>query len=223
MGQKVNPVGFRLGIYRSWDARWFVRPNKYGKSLIEDIRLRQFIDQQVRSIDVSRVEIEKAGNSIRVILHSGKPGSIIGKGGQGIDGLKKEIVHFLNDASRIVDVSVQEIKKPELDALLVAKAISALLSARGSYKKAMKNAAVSSMRSGARGIRICCSGRLNGAEIARSESLRVGSVPLHTLRSDIDYALFEAHTTYGRIGVKVWICRGEYQNIHHASNAQGLV
>lgn len=211
MGQKVNPLGFRLGVYRSWDARWFVRPNKYGKSIIEDIKLRHHIESLVKSIDVSRVEIEKAGNSLRVVLHSGKPGSVIGKGGQGIEGLRKEILEFLGSPTRLVDVSVQEIKKPELDALLVAKAIAAQLSARGSYKKAMKNAAVSAMRGGARGIKICCSGRLNGAEIARSEWVRVGSVPLHTLRSDIDYALFEAHTTHGRIGVKVWICRGEYQ------------
>jgi small subunit ribosomal protein S3 len=219
VGQKVNPLGFRLGIYRPWDARWFVRPNKYGASLIEDIKIRQFIENQSKSVDVGRIEIEKAGNSIRVILYSGRPGSIIEKGGQGIERLKRDITALLNDPAKSVDVSVQEIKKPELDALLVAKGIAAQLAARGSYKRSMKNAAITSMRASAKGIKIRCSGRLNGAEIARSEWMRVGSVPLHTLRSDIDYALWEAHTTHGRIGVKVWICRGEYQNIHTSQGA----
>ena len=216
MGQKVHPVGFRIGVYRPWDARWFARPFQYSKMLIEDIKLRSYIEKHLKSADIARIEIEKAGNSIRIILHSGRPGAVIGKKGQGIDELRKDIGLFLGK-SKIVEVSVQELKKPELNAKLVAQNIADQLSSRGSYKKAMKTAALASMRAGAKGIKICCSGRLNGAEIARSEWTRVGSVPLHTLKSDIDYALAEAHTTYGLIGVKVWICRGEYKVSNLAS------
>ncbi|QQR53460.1 30S ribosomal protein S3 [bacterium] len=213
MGQKVHPVGFRIGVYRPWDARWFARPNQYGKSLLEDIKLRAYLEKHLKSADIARIEIEKAGNSIRIVLHSGRPGAVIGKKGQGIEGLRKDIATFLGK-SKVVELSVQELKKPELNARLVAKSIADQLSARGSYKKAMKTAALASMRAGAKGIKICCSGRLNGAEIARSEWTRVGSVPLHTLKADIDYALAEALTTYGKIGVKVWICRGEYRTFN---------
>lgn len=210
MGQKVNPIGFRLGVYRSWDSRWFARES-YGKLLLEDIEIRKYLNEALDKAEIARIEIEKAGDNVRVIVHSARPGLVIGKKGQEIDSLRFALAKKLNKAS--VEISVQEVKSPELDAQLVAKSIAQQLEKRGSYKKAMKRATASSMKSGARGIKICCSGRLNGAEIARSEWARVGSVPLHTLRSDVDYGFAEALTTYGIIGVKVWLCRGEFQEI----------
>lgn len=208
MGQKVHPIGFRLGVYRDWDARWFAR-DSYGKQLMEDLTIRKFLNKVLDKADVARIEIEKAGDGLRVVIHSGRPGAVIGKKGQEIDFLRTQLIKKLNRSN--VEISVQEVKKPELDAMLVAKSIADQLERRGSFKKAMKRAAASAMRAGAKGIKICCGGRLNGAEIARKEWLRVGSSPLHTLRSDIDYGLAEAYTTYGLIGIKVWICKGEYQ------------
>ena len=212
MGQKVHPIGFRLGIYRDWDARWFASGSSYGDNVIEDLKLRKYLEVRLSNADISRIEIEKAGNSLlRIIVHTGKPGMIIGKKGQEIDALRNDIAKRFSKTN--VEVSVQEIKKPELDSTLIAKAIASQLERRVSYKRAMKRAVASSMRAGAKGIKICASGRLQGAEIARSEWARVGSVPLHTLRADIDYGFAEAHTTYGIIGVKVWLCKGEYQHI----------
>lgn len=219
MGQKVHPVGFRVGIYRDWDSRWFVKPSQYGKSLIEDIAIRRYIEKRLQSADIARIEIEKAGNNIRITLHSGRPGAVIGKRGQGIEDLRKDIATFLGQ-NKVVELSVQEVKKVELNATLVAKNIADQLANRGSYKRAMKSAALATMRAGAKGIKICCAGRLNGAEIARSEYTRVGSVPLHTIKADIDYALSEAKTTYGIIGVKVWICRGEYDMVRSISSSE---
>lgn len=212
MGQKVHPIGFRLGIYRPWDARWFARTSRYGSLVIEDIAMRTLIEEQLKDADISRIEIEKTEDNIRIILHSGRPGAIIGKKGQNVEDLRKALLAVLGK-NKNIEISVQEIKKPELDALLIAKNIANQLVSRGSYKRAMKNAALGTMRAGAKGIKICCAGRLNGAEIARTEWTRVGSVPLHTLRSDIDYGFWEANTTYGKIGIKVWICRGEYQGL----------
>ncbi len=212
MGQKVNPVGFRIGIYRDWDARWFAPGHAYGKSLLEDIKIRKLIDKQLKHAEIARVEIEKAGDNLRIILHSGRPGVVIGKGGKEIDSLRKFFAQAFGKSN--VEISVQEIKKPELDALLVAKSIADQLERRVSYKRAMKRALASTMRAGARGIKISVAGRLNGAEIARTEWQRLGSIPLHTLRSDIDYGEAEALTTFGLIGVKVWICRGEYQHVN---------
>lgn len=209
MGQKVHPIGFRLGIYRDWDARWFARKS-YGDQLMEDLKIRKFLDKFLEKAEVARVEIEKAGDNIRVIIHSGRPGVVIGKKGHGIDVLRTELAKMLKSN---VEISVQEVKSPELNATLVAKNIAEQLVRRINFKKAMKRAATSAMRAGAKGIKICCAGRLGGAEIARSEWVRLGSVPLHTLRSDIDYGFAEAKTTYGIIGVKVWICKGEYQHI----------
>lgn len=208
MGQKVNPVGFRVGVYRDWDSRWFAR-DSYGKQVLEDIKIRKHLESVLENAEIARIEIEKAGDNIRVILHSGRPGVIIGKRGQEIESLRTELASRLNKKN--IDISVQEVKQPELDAVLVAKNIAAQLVKRASYKKAMKRAADSAIRAGAKGIKICCAGRLQGAEIARDEWAIVGSVPLHTLRSDIDYALAEARTTYGIIGVQVWICKGEYR------------
>jgi small subunit ribosomal protein S3 len=209
VGQKVHPVGFRLGIYRSWLARWFAR-DSYGKFLMEDLKIRKYLDGKLKDAEISNIEIEKTGESVRVILHSGRPGVVIGKKGQEIDTLKVALGKMLGKSN--VEVSVQEVKTPDLDAMLVAKGIAEQLERRVSYKKAMKRATASAMRAGAKGIKIRCSGRLQGAEIARDEWERVGSTPLHTLRADIDYGLAEAKTTYGVIGVKVWICRGEYQH-----------
>lgn len=208
MGQKVNPKGFRIGVYRDWDARWFARKN-YSEQLLEDIKIRSYIARTLKHAEIARVEIEKAGENIKIILHSGRPGTVIGKKGQDIDSLRKNLALLLKKNG--IDVSVQEVKVPALDAVLVSHNIAEQLERRISFKKAMKRAVADTMRAGATGIKICCSGRLNGAEIARSEWTRVGSVPLHTLRADIDYGLAEAHTTFGIIGVKVWIGRGEYQ------------
>ena len=211
MGQKVNPVGFRLGIYRNWDSRWFARKS-YGKEVLEDFQIRKFLSAALQNAEIAKIEIEKAGDdNMRITLHSGRPGIVIGKRGADIDSLRTELARRWNKKN--VEVSVQEIKNPELDAVLVAKDIAEQLVKRGSFKKAMKRAAISAMKSGAKGIKICCAGRLNGAEIAREEWTRVGSIPLHTIRAEVDYGLAEALTTYGLIGVKVWICKGEYQQV----------
>lgn len=209
MGQKVNPIAFRLGVYRTWDSRWFAR-GSYGEQLMQDFKIRKFLNKALKHAEVARIEIEKAGDNVRVIIHAGRPGVAIGKRGQEIELLKQELAKLLKVAN--VELSVQEVENPDLDATLVAKDIASQLEKRGSYKKATKRATTTAMRSGAKGIKICCAGRLNGAEIARSEWARVGSVPLHTLRSDVDYGFAEAHTTYGIIGIKVWICRGEFQH-----------
>lgn len=210
MGQKVHPIGYRLGIFLDWSSRWFAKKNEYGNNILEDIKIRKFVKSALNKAEVSKVEIEKAGDNVKVIIHSARPGFVIGKKGQEIDVLRTQIGQMLKRGN--VEISVQEVKNPELDAHLVASAIADQISRRVSYKKVMKRAAASTMRAGAQGVKICISGRLNGAEIARSEWTRIGSVPLHTLRSDIDYSLVEAKTTYGIIGVKVWICRGEYQH-----------
>jgi small subunit ribosomal protein S3 len=208
VGQKVHPKGFRVGVYRDWDARWFARTS-YGEQALEDIKIRRYLNAALEGAEISRVEIEKAGDSIRVILHSARPGVVIGKKGQEIEFLKKELATMLKRNN--VEISVQEIKVPELDALLVAKNIAAQLVKRANFKQVMKRVVAATMKSGAKGIKICCAGRLGGAEIARDEWARVGSIPLHTLRADVDYGLAEAKTTFGIIGVKVWICKGEYQ------------
>jgi len=207
VGQKVNPIGFRIGVYRKWDARWFARKS-YANMFFEDLHVKNYIKDNLSSAEISHVEIEKAGDSMRVIVHSARPGLVIGKKGQEIDSLRKGLASMLGKKS--VEVSVQEVKNPELTATLVAKSIAEQLEKRASFKKVMKKEVTSAMRAGAKGINIRVAGRLGGAEIARDEWVRVGSVPRHTLRSDIDYGFVEANTTYGKIGVKVWICRGEY-------------
>ena len=212
MGQKVNPIGFRVGVYRDWDAKWFPRDSRkgsYAKELCEDLKIRKFLNKALVSAELSRVEIEKTGDAVRIVIHTGRPGLVIGKKGQEIDALRKSLSKMLNITS--VDISVEEVKSPELDAVLVAKNIADQLVRRANFKKLMKKAAVSAMRSSAQGIKVCCKGRLNGAEIARAEWTRMGSVPLHTLRSNIDYGYARAKTTYGIIGVKVWICKGDFQ------------
>ncbi len=211
MGQKVNPIGFRLGIYRDWDAHWFAPGKAYGDRALEDIKIRKFVDERLDKAEIARVVIDKAGDSVRVVLHSGRVGMVIGKKGLEIETLRRELAKILGKNS--VEISVQEIKKPELDAVLIAKSIASQLERRASYKRAMKRAAATALKSGALGIKIRCSGRLGGAEIARTEWTRLGSVPLHTLRADIDYGFAEALTTFGLIGVTVWVCHGEYQHV----------
>ena len=209
MGQKVNPIGFRTGIYRDWNARWFAPTWQYGKQILEDIKIRQIVDDKLKRAEISRVEIEKAGDSVRIILHAGRPGMVIGKGGKEIDDLRQLFAKKLGKTS--VEISVQEVKTPDLDATLVAKSIAEQLEKRVSYKRAMKRAMASAMRAGAKGIKVSVAGRLNGAEIARTEWSRLGSISLHTLREDIDYGEATAKTIYGIVGVKVWVSRGSYQ------------
>ncbi len=211
MGQKVNPVGFRTGIYRDWAARWYAPIAKYGANVLEDIKIRDLVEAHLKHAEIAKVEIEKAGDNVKIILHSGRPGVVIGKGGKEIDELRSLFAKTLKKNS--IEVSVQEVKKPELDAVLIAKNIADQLERRVSYKRAMKRALTSTMRSGAIGVKVMISGRLNGAEIARSEWLRLGSIPLHTLRSNIDYGEARAKTTYGIIGIKVWVYIGEYQHV----------
>lgn len=205
MGQKVNPVGLRVGIIRDWESRWFAGKD-FGDLLLEDIKIRKFLEKKLADAAVSHIEIERAANRVNITIHTGKPGMVIGKGGQEIEILRNEIAKMTN---KKVHINVNEIKKTELDAKLVADSIAKQLENRVSFRRAMKQAMQRTMRAGAKGIKVMVSGRLGGAEIARSEGYSEGTVPLHTLRADIDYATAEAHTTYGVIGVKVWIYRGE--------------
>jgi small subunit ribosomal protein S3 len=206
VGQKVHPFGFRLGIHEDWHAHWFTKKD-YGRVLMEDFKIRDYLKKSLNRTDTSKVVIDKAGENLRITVYSSRPGTVIGKKGVGIEGLKKGLYDL---CKKNVEISVQEVKAVDLDAALVAQAIAEQLERRASYKRVMKRAAYASLKAGAKGIKICCAGRLSGAEIARSEWIRLGSVPLHTLRSDVSYSLAEAKTTYGMIGVKVWICRGEY-------------
>ena len=206
MGQKVHPLGFRLGIHEDWSAHWFTK-NAYGASLIEDFKIREYLAQRLSRTDLSKVVIDKAVDSVRVTLVASRPGLIIGKKGQGIDQLRADLHKLLK---KNIDISVQEEKMPELNPKLVSEGIAEQLEKRVSVKKLMKKAGFAALKSGAKGIKICISGRLGGAEIARSEWLRLGSIPLHTIRANVQYALAEAQTIYGIIGVKVWICKGEY-------------
>ncbi len=216
MGNKVNAKGFRLGIYEPWKAQWFAR-DSYGKQLMDDLKIRKFIHKELRGAEVSSVNIEKAGEQVKVIINSGRPGVVIGKKGQDIDTLRRRIGALV--PGRMVEISVQEVRNPEADSSLVAQSIAEQLEKRVSFKRAMKRAATSALRShGVKGIKIRVSGRLGGAEIARTEWLRTGSVPLHTLRAHIDYDRAIAQTTYGVIGVSVWIYKGEYAHLLEEKN-----
>jgi small subunit ribosomal protein S3 len=205
MGQKVNPIGMRLGIVRTWDSLWF-EGKQYKDKLHEDLRIRAVIDELSRSAGVSRVQIERRANQVRVVINTAKPGIIIGKRGAGIEDLRKKLERVVG---KPVNVNVIEIKHPELDAKLVGNNIIDQLEKRIAFRRAMRQAIQRTMKAGARGIKVQCGGRLGGAEIARVERNFEGKVPLHTLRANIDYAQVEAYTTYGRIGVKVWIYLGE--------------
>ena len=205
MGQKVSPIGFRLGVIRDWDAKWYADKN-YTDLLHEDMKIRKAIAQHLNNAGVSRVEIERAANRIRISIHTAKPGIVIGKGGSGVDELRRKLEKL---TAKQVHINIIEIKVPELDATLVAENIATQLTKRIAFRRAMKQSVFRTMRAGAKGIKVMVSGRLGGAEIARTESFHEGTVPLQTLRADIDYGFVEAHTTYGRIGVKVWIYKGE--------------
>jgi small subunit ribosomal protein S3 len=206
MGQKVNPVGLRLGINRTWDSRWFARRGEYAKLLHEDIKIRDFLMKALKQAAVSKVVIERPHKKCRVTIHSGRPGVVIGKKGADIDKLRKQVAKMTDSE---VIINIVEIRKPEIDAHLVAESIGQQLERRVAFRRAMKRAVQSAMRLGAGGIRINCSGRLGGNEIARMEWYREGRVPLHTLRADVDYGTSTAFTTYGTCGVKVWIFKGE--------------
>ncbi len=206
MGQKVNPVGLRIGIIRDWESKWFANKKDYSDLLNEDLRIRNYIFKRLKDAAVASVDIERAANRINVTINTAKPGMVIGKGGTEVDGLRNRLNAL---TGKRVHISISEIKTPDLMAQLVAENIALQLSRRVSFRRAMKQGIQRTMRAGAKGIRVQVSGRLGGAEIARTEGYSEGTVPLHTLRADIDYALAEAHTTYGRIGVKVWIYRGE--------------
>lgn len=206
MGQKVNPVGLRIGIIRDWESKWFANKKDYSDLLNEDLRIRNYILKRLKDAAVASVDIERAANRINVTINTAKPGMVIGKGGSEVDALRNRLNAL---TGKRVHISISEIKTPDLMAQLVAENIALQLSRRVSFRRAMKQGIQRTMRAGAKGIRVQVSGRLGGAEIARTEGYSEGTVPLHTLRADIDYALAEAHTTYGRIGVKVWIYRGE--------------
>jgi len=205
MGQKVNPIGLRLGINRTWDSRWFAR-KEYGNLLLDDLGLRKFLHQRLNQAGVSRVVIERAAKRTRITLHSARPGVVIGKKGADIEKLRTDIAKLTKSE---VSVNIVEIRKPEIEAKLIADGIAQQLERRVAFRRAMKRAVQSAMRLGAQGIRINCSGRLGGAEIARMEWYREGRVPLHTLRADVDFGYGTAKTTYGVCGVKVWVFKGE--------------
>ncbi len=204
MGQKVHPVGLRLGIIRTWDSRWYQQKH-YADWLHEDIKIRETIYKKMKGAAVSRIELERAAR-IHIIIHTARPGMVIGRKGVGIEELRKALENL---SKKEIKLDVEEIKHPELDAKLVGDSICEQLARRVAFRRAMKQAVSRAMKAGAKGVRIECKGRLGGAEIARKERVFDGKVPLHTLRADIDYAIEEAYTTYGRIGVKVWIYKGD--------------
>lgn len=214
MGQKVNPNGFRYGITRNWNSRWFAKKKDYATFLLEDIHIRQFLLGSLKDAMVARVEIERintfeSGYTVIVSLHVARPGVVIGQGGENIKKLTEQLTKIVKTGT--LRLNVVEVKQPDLDATLVAQDMARQLENRGSFRAVQKKTIQRVRRNGAKGIKTLISGRLNGAEIARSEGYKEGIIPLHTLRSDIDYAHAEAHTTYGRLGVKVWICRGEFK------------
>lgn len=206
MGQKVNPIGMRLQVNRTWDSRWFAESKDYGNLLLEDLKMREFIHDYAKQAGVSKVIIERPHRKCRVTIHTARPGVVIGKRGEDIEKLRKEVSEMMGVPAHI---NVTEVRKPELDAQLVAESIAQQLERRIMFRRAMKRSVGNAMRLGALGIKVNVGGRLNGAEIARSEWYREGRVPLHTLRADIDYGFAEAKTTYGIIGIKVWIYKGE--------------
>ena len=206
MGQKVNPHGLRVGVIKDWDSRWFANKSDFGDTLVEDYNVRKFIKKNLYAAGVPKIEIERFADKVRIHIHCAKPGVVIGRGGAEIEKLRAQLEKMLN---KQVYVNIVEVKQPDMDAQLVAEKIALDLENRISFRRAMKQSIGRTMRLGAKGIKTKVSGRLGGAEIARSESYHEGTIPLQTIRADIDYGFAEAHTTYGRIGVKVWIYKGE--------------
>ena len=206
MGQKVHPIGFRIGVIRGWESRWYA-DKEFPALLLEDAKIRKYIKGSLYTAGISHIEIERAVNKVTVIVHTGKPGIIIGRGGRGVDDLRGELTKLTK--GKQVNVNVQEIRNPELDAQLVSESIAQQIEKRISYKRAMKQSIFRSTRMGAKGIKVRVAGRLGGSEMARVDGDKSGKIPLHTLRADIDYGFTEAKTTYGHIGIKVWIYKGE--------------
>ncbi|MDP6140764.1 MAG: 30S ribosomal protein S3 [Arenicellales bacterium] len=207
MGQKIHPNGFRLGVIRDWDAKWFATGKTYARNLVADQHIRNFLRKRLANAAVSRIELVRAGETLNVTIHTARPGIVIGKKGEDIEKLRHQVLVMNNNVP--VQIAVEEIRKPELDALLVAENVCQQLEKRIMFRRAMKRAVQNTMRLGAKGVKVMVAGRLNGAEIARTEWYREGRVPLHTLRADVDYGFAEAKTTYGVIGVKVWVFKGE--------------
>lgn len=206
MGQKVNPKGMRIGIIRDWEGKWFADKKNFSGLLLEDVKIRKYIKKKLYLAGISRVQIERAANRVKISIHTAKPGIVIGRGGVEVENLRKQLERM---TGKQVNVNIVEVKVPELDAQLVAENVATQLEKRIAFRRAMKQVVSRSMKMGAKGIKVSCGGRLAGAEIARTEWYSEGKVPLHTLRADIDYGTAEANTTYGKIGVKVWIYRGE--------------
>ncbi len=206
MGQKVNPHGLRVGVIKDWDSRWFANKASFGDTLVEDYNVRKYIKKNLYAAGVPRIEIERFADKVRIHVHCAKPGIVIGRGGENIEKLRQDIEKMMKKS---VAINIVEVKSPDMDAQLVAESIAAQLENRASYRRAMKQAIGRAMKLGAKGIKVMVGGRIGGAEIARSESYHEGTIPLQTIRADIDYGFAEAATTYGRIGVKVWIYKGE--------------
>ena len=213
MGQKVNPHGLRVGVIKDWDSRWFAKDEEFGDTLVSDYKIRKFLKEKLQAAGVPKFEIERDRMRVRIFIHCAKPGMVIGRGGVEIEKLRTELEAMIG---RPVALNVVEIKNPDSNAQLVAESISAQLENRIAFRRAMKQAIGRTMRLGAKGIKVSCSGRLGGAEIARAEHYHEGTIPLQTLRADIDYGFWEANTTYGKIGVKVWIYKGEVLNDSNA-------
>lgn len=208
MGQKVNPHGFRVGVIKDWDSRWFANKSAFGDTLVEDYNIRNFIKKKLYAAGVARIEIERFADKTRIHIHCAKPGIVIGKGGAEIEKLRSQVEAMMSSQSQVL-INIVEVKQPDLNAQLVAEKIALDLENRISFRRAMKQSIGRAIRLGAKGIKTRVSGRLGGAEIARAESYNEGTIPLQTIRADIDYGTAEAHTTYGRLGVKVWIYKGE--------------
>ncbi|MGN1000856.1 MAG: 30S ribosomal protein S3 [Bacilli bacterium] len=206
MGQKVSPIGLRIGINKDWEAKWYANNKDFSKYLENDMKIRKFLDKKLKDASISKVEIERNNKKTEITIHTSKPGIIIGRGGEEIEKLKKEISTLVGEN---VQISIVDIKKPEIDANLVAQSIANQIENRASFRMAQKRAIRNAMKNGVKGIKTSVSGRLGGADMARSEGYTEGTIPLHTLRADIDYATSEADTTYGKIGIKVWIYKGE--------------
>lgn len=207
MGQKVNPHGLRVGVIAGWDAQWYASKKDFGKFILEDHKIREYIKKKYYAFGISKVLIERAQEKVIINIHTSKPGMVIGTKGAGVEQLKKELTKIVN--ANAIHINILEVKRPDMDAVLVAESVAQQLEKRSSFRRTMKQAMSRVMRSGAKGVKIMVAGRLDGAEIARSESYHEGSIPLQTMRADIDYGTAEAHTTFGIIGIKVWVYKGE--------------
>jgi small subunit ribosomal protein S3 len=219
MGQKVNPHGMRIGIIKDWDTRWYASKKEFSKLLVEDVQIRKYIKNALYQAGIARIEIERAANKLKLNISTAKPGIVIGKGGAGIEQLRKEVEKL---TGKSVLINITEVKKPDINAQLTAENSAAQIERRISYKRAMKQAMMRAMKAGAKGIKVQVGGRLNGAEIARREHYSEGTIPLQTLRADIDYGFAEANTTYGKIGIKVWIFKGEVLPIKEEKEEGGV-